>query len=236
MSVASISFRGWKADVAQFILSRTGWVYPPNSIIGTIFLVPIEEHLFFILQPIFLVLLHALISHPRLLPFELPSALAEYKPTQDQEIDLGRKEEDRPIRAAMTRTIQTLPRRPLAAAFWSGVFLAGAVLINEAHGFVPDLVPLQLGTRAFYLGWILVWISPVIGGLSWLGSNTGRDEWRAWAVGSAWLCMVDTYVPFSSCSTFPDDVTGWPFVLVLGEYRRRRVSACGYGEGFLLSE
>ena len=174
-----------------------GWAYPPNSIIGTIFLVPIEEHLFFILQPIFLILLHCLFSHSRLIPFEikLPSLPIEtkIKVAQKVDIDLARKELDGLIDSAVERTVQTLPRRPLDAFLWVVTCGFGVVLVNEAYGVVPGLLPgLQLGEKAFYLGLILVWISPVIGFLSWLGAKMGRDGWWAWAVGSAWLCMVDT--------------------------------------------
>ena len=170
-----------------------GWAYPPNSILGTIFLVPIEEHLFFILQPILLVLLHSICSHARLLPFDVPAGPASLSTRSRQNDDLVEERKGRRRQDAVTDTIQTLPRRPLAAMFWVFAFVLGAVLVNEAHDWFPDVQPrLELGKRAFYLGWILVWISPVIGWLTWLGSSMGRDGWRAWAVGSAWLCFVDT--------------------------------------------
>jgi len=184
-----------QADIEQFILSRMGWDYPPNSIMGTIFLVPIEEHLFFILQPIFLILLHCLISHSQLLPFHVTSLAVRPRIPVDRDIksETGRKEQDGSNQVVSERTIQTLPRRPLALSFWAGVFLLGAILVVEAHGVVPGSVPRSgLGEKAFYLGWILVWISPVIGFLTWLGSMMGRDGWKAWALGSAWLCVVDT--------------------------------------------
>jgi lycopene cyclase domain-containing protein len=55
----------------QFIIARGGWSYPAGSIIGTIYCIPIEEHLFFILQPILIVLLHSIFTHSALLPFRL---------------------------------------------------------------------------------------------------------------------------------------------------------------------
>ena len=170
-----------------------GWEYPPGSIIGKIFLVPVEEHLFFILQPIFLILLHSIISHRRLLPFDRASFHTNTISSVDQGFGTGRKEQDGLLRTERSGTIQTLPRRPLAACFWGLVCLLGGVLINEANGPVQGVVPgLHLGDKAFYLGWILVWISPVICWLSWLGASMGSDGWTAWALGSAWLCMIDT--------------------------------------------
>ncbi len=169
-----------------------GWEYPPNTIVGTIFLVPIEEHLFFILQPILLVLLHCIISHPRLIPFTLSSTHTTSIHAK-QDIDVELRKADVRMRIETIRTVQTLPRRPLAAAFWGMLFLVGAVLATEAHTNDSGLVPgLGLGNKAFYLGWILVWITPVIGGLTWLGGSMGRDGGKAWALGSTWLCMVDT--------------------------------------------
>ena len=170
-----------------------GWEYPPGSIIGKIFLVPVEEHLFFILQPIFRSPLRSIVSHPRLLPFDWKSLPSTITVSTSQDFGIGRKEHDGLVRAERSRTIQTLRRRPLAACFWGLVCLLGGMLINEAHGLVQGMVPgLHLGNKAFYLGWILVWISPVIGWLSWLGGSMGKDGWAAWASGSAWLFMVDT--------------------------------------------
>jgi hypothetical protein len=100
---------------------------------------------------------------------------------------------------APIRTIQTLPRRPLAASMWAIAFFLGGLLVNEAHSISPTLASvtpnvMRIGQHAFYLGWILVWISPVLGGLTWLGASgfgKGVDRW-SWAIGSAWFVLVDT--------------------------------------------
>ena len=91
-------------------------------------------------------------------------------------------------------TVQTLPRRPIAASLYGLVFLAGLYLVNDAHGLVPDLVLSQLnyGMKGFYLGWILVWISPVVGFLTYLGGDRVGGGRQAFVFGSAWLCAVDT--------------------------------------------
>jgi 15-cis-phytoene synthase/lycopene beta-cyclase len=53
-------------------------------------------------------------------------------------------------------------------------------------------VSLGLGKRAFYLGWILLWISPVLAFLTYLGARMGRGEVLALTVGTVWLWGVDT--------------------------------------------
>ncbi len=96
--------------------------------------------------------------------------------------------------------VQTLPRGPMAALFWALVFCLGFLLVSEAHDLSIGLRYremfgiLGLGKHAFYLGWILVWISPVLLGLTWLGgSGFGtKGDRLTWTLGSAWLCFVDT--------------------------------------------
>lgn len=162
----------------QFIIARGGWTYPAGSILGTINRIPIEEHMFFILQPILAVLLHSIFTHSTLLPFTIPTPAG----SDSTEGSKG--------------TVRTLRRRYFATSLWSLVFLAGAYLVNDAHQFRPDLVrsKIQLGMKGFYMGWIMVWISPVIGWLTYLGADLSKGSWKAWAVGSGWLCIVDTCV------------------------------------------
>jgi 15-cis-phytoene synthase/lycopene beta-cyclase len=96
--------------------------------------------------------------------------------------------------------VRTLHRRPLAASFWLVQFLVGWYLVNDAHNILPEWTVQEyaLGMRAFYLGWILLWISPVLGWLTYLGADMGKGEWKTMIVGSAWLCIVDTYVFLST--------------------------------------
>jgi 15-cis-phytoene synthase/lycopene beta-cyclase len=90
--------------------------------------------------------------------------------------------------------IRTLRRKPFAASLWMLQFLAGAYLVNDAHGFLPDWIILEyaIEMRAFYLGWIMLWISPVLAWLTYLGGDMGAGEWKTLVVGGGWLCIVDT--------------------------------------------
>ncbi|ORY28280.1 Squalene/phytoene synthase-domain-containing protein [Naematelia encephala] len=195
----------------NFILSQMGWTYPPGSIIGRIWLIPIEEHLFFILQPILLILLHELFTHHRLLPFDLPNSLtirteAVIDPKEGRkDVDLKEGSEDVDLMGGRDKavlkteaTVQTLARRPVASLVWILCMIVGAALVIEAHGLEMKIwglelaLKLGLGMRAFYMGWILLWISPVIGWLTYLGARVTKEGWWAWGIGSAWLVWVDT--------------------------------------------
>lgn len=89
-------------------------------------------------------------------------------------------------------TAQTLPRGVVAPAIWLGVMTVGGLLVHEAHGLEILPISLGLGKHAFYLGWILFWISPVCAFLTFLGGQFGRAEVTSLIVGSGWLWMVDT--------------------------------------------
>jgi 15-cis-phytoene synthase/lycopene beta-cyclase len=199
--------------------------------------------MFFILQPILVILLYCLVQHPDLLPFEvqldldaqlgpLDRGVAVDASQHGEKSDLGSKSLDRvaatrqldrsvstlspniqrgALRTSSSRprsdeddTIQTLPHRPLAASLWALSFLLGLSLVLEAHDLSSGLAPIRaisgalgispnkrLGMRAFYLGWILIWISPVIGFLTFLGAKTGRAGRRTQIWGGAYLCLVD---------------------------------------------
>lgn len=77
-------------------------------------------------------------------------------------------------------------------AFWMGVTALGGVLVHESHGLEVLPIHLGLGKHAFYLGWILIWISPVCAFLTYLGAQFGRAEVISLAAGTAWLWLVDT--------------------------------------------
>lgn len=49
VAIATVWTTPWDNQMVRFDV----WTYPPDAVIGTILYVPIEEHLFFILQPIF---------------------------------------------------------------------------------------------------------------------------------------------------------------------------------------
>lgn len=140
--------------------------------------------MFFILQPILIILLYFAYTHSTLLPFPIPDL-------RDADADA-----EPAIKGQRSRrpTVQTLARRPVAASLYGLVFLAGLYLVNDAHGIVPGLVlsGLSYGMKGFYLGWILVWISPVVGFLTYLGGDRVGGGRQAFVLGSAWLCAVDT--------------------------------------------
>nr|XP_018263642.1 uncharacterized protein I303_03513 [Kwoniella dejecticola CBS 10117]OBR85800.1 hypothetical protein I303_03513 [Kwoniella dejecticola CBS 10117] len=144
----------WTTPWDNYILSQDGWSYPPGSIIGKLGYVPIEEHIFFILQPILIILLHLIITHGRLLPFD------------------------------------TLSRRPLASLFWIGISLLGLRLVLQTHLYAP--LDYGLKQKMFYLGWILVWINPVIAFLTYLGARLTKADWATVILGTSWLWVVDT--------------------------------------------
>ncbi|KAK4687048.1 15-cis-phytoene synthase / lycopene beta-cyclase, partial [Tremellales sp. Uapishka_1] len=172
----------------NFIISRSGWSYPAGSIIGTIFYIPLEEHLFFVLQPILLILLHSICTLPTLLPFAVPSKSSG-----------GEKAK-----------VQTLPRRKVASMYWLATFLVGVGFLDQTRE-VPLLdVGLGIGNHAFYLGWILVWISPVLGFLTYLGADETAGDTITWVVGSGYLCLVDTIaIRNGAWSIAPEVSLGW---------------------------
>jgi len=90
--------------------------------------------------------------------------------------------------------VRTLRRKPFAAFLWMLQCLAGLYLVNDAHGLLPEWTVEEhaLGMRAFYLGWIMLWISPVLAWLTYLGGDMGPGEWKTAVVGGGWLCIVDT--------------------------------------------
>jgi 15-cis-phytoene synthase/lycopene beta-cyclase len=187
-NVAYIYFIAGLAD-KQFIIARGGWTYPVGSVIGTIHYIPIEEHLFFILQPIFIVLLHSVLTHSTLLPFRIPQSTHNRLTVQKEEEEVSTKHEKRVL-------VRTLRRKPLDASVWAVVFLAGLYLVNDAHEVFPDLIwrEFSFGMKGFYLGWILVWISPVLGWLTYLGADMYGADWKTFILGGGWLCVVDTSV------------------------------------------
>lgn len=146
-----------------------------------------------------LVLLHSIITHPSLLPMGIQRmtrlAVLRYATST-----LGAGGLDsattpqQPISPARQtlRLVQTLARRPVAATIWLLSTLVGASLVHEAHDLQIVPVSLGLGKRAFYLGWILLWISPVLAFLTYLGARMGRGEVLALTVGTVWLWGVDT--------------------------------------------
>lgn len=177
----------------QWILYHSGWYYPPGSIWGRIYLVPLEEHLFFLVQSTMLVLLHSIISHPALLPSGIRRYIRNLPPARPDPSE-RKREGEIGGRGQQPVMVQTLERRPLAASFWLASTLLGALLVHEAHDLRIVPVSLGLGKAVFYLGWILIWISPVLAFLTYLGGWMGREEKLALAVGTAWLWGVDTYV------------------------------------------
>lgn len=65
-------------------------------------------------------------------------------------------------------------------------------MVHEAHALEILPIRLGLGMHAFYMGWILFWISPVCAFLTYLGAQFGRSEVVALSLGTGWLWLVDT--------------------------------------------
>jgi 15-cis-phytoene synthase/lycopene beta-cyclase len=208
-------------STSQWIISRSAWSYPPNSILFKIFHVPIEEHLFFLLQPLLLVLLQALIGLSRAIPFRwrdkpVVSDIDDndgVNVSVDQgkdEFEVKVEEESKPkspgrIRRTKEEKVQTLPRRPLAALSWLFITTLGAIGLFIPPTILPNLIshPLTILStsftlqpiedRLFYLSAILIWISPVLALLTGLGAKVDlAEDWIAWAIGTGYLWIVDS--------------------------------------------
>ncbi|RXK36228.1 hypothetical protein M231_06498 [Tremella mesenterica] len=214
----------------NWLIAQSGWAYPKGSVLLTIGYIPIEEHLFFILQPILLVLLHTASTHPSLLPFNVQRLLASSSTanlhsdidgetvcfgqskkdlTNGQNPESRRKTSQRDLKSR--DTVQTLPYRPFAASVWGLVFLLGLALVNEAHDslHLPFPEVFQMGRKVLYLGWILVWIAPVLSFVTFIGArnfDSPGDKWT-FALGTGWLLMVDTIAIRSGSWTINTDTS-----------------------------
>ncbi|WVR05382.1 hypothetical protein IAU60_002396 [Kwoniella sp. DSM 27419] len=195
----------WTTPWDNFILSQGGWTYPPGSILGTIGYVPIEEHMFFILQPVLLILLQCILTHGRTLSFDLEPLLRHTTRRASQEEKLCPNKQSKP------QAIQTLRRRPIAAILWLLLTLLGARMAYRSHEVI-DLGYTKSygyggGRQMFYLGWILAWIPPVIAFLTFLGArlNTG-DLWTL-GLGTFWFWVVDTIALNSGSWTIARETT-----------------------------
>lgn len=168
---------------------------------------PFEEHLFFVLQPLLLILLHGITTLSDMVPFNVARLpVTDTRETVVSTLTPESPEKDTPKRTQPSayRTAQTLPRRPLAALGWALLAALGFLLLSPAPVDsalsalpLPSAWHAALASRAhrFYLGMILAWVCPVMGGLTWLGASTGRRGDRlAMAIGVGWLWMVDTCV------------------------------------------
>ncbi|WWD09933.1 hypothetical protein V865_008063 [Kwoniella europaea PYCC6329] len=195
----------WTTPWDNYILSQGGWSYPPNSIIGKIYHVPIEEHMFFILQPILVILLHSIFTHGRLLSFDVDvdQIPNDTKPLSEKsEIDRkGEGQEDQSTEKTQLSPlwserheehtlIQTLPRRPIPSLLWMISSLIGLRLVQQTNLY--NTIDYGMKQHMFYLSWILVWITPVISFLTYLGARCTWRDWLSICVGSGWLWIVDT--------------------------------------------
>ncbi|EIW70021.1 hypothetical protein TREMEDRAFT_61785 [Tremella mesenterica DSM 1558] len=214
----------------NWLIAQSGWAYPEGSVLLTIGYIPIEEHLFFILQPILLILLHTASTHPSLLPFNVQRLLASSSSANlhsdvdgetvslsqsYKELSNGQKPKSRVKTSQQDMkgrdTIQTLPYRPFAAFVWGLVFLFGLALVNEAHDNLHLPLPqvFQMGRKVLYLGWILVWIAPVLSFVTFIGArnfDSPGDKWT-FALGTGWLLMVDTIAIRSGSWTINTDTS-----------------------------
>lgn len=169
--------------------------------------------MFFILQPILVVLLHCLVTHPQLVPFRIPRRRESVRvktriasATVREDANGAAHLKAATVEVRKEDLVQTLPRQPGAALLWGVPWLAGAFLINEAHQLVDitswagalseplrhAVAAAHVGRHGFYLGWILIWISPVIAFLTYLGARLRSADYKALVISTAWLHLVDT--------------------------------------------
>ncbi|KAL7424199.1 hypothetical protein Q5752_001785 [Cryptotrichosporon argae] len=191
MFVATLYTTPWD----NFIIASGGWSYPPSSILALIYHVPLEEHLFFVLQPTLVILLHSLITLPVLVPFRIPARprrTIRIAAHEDVAVSADGKVSAGPVAVDVTRTVQTLARRPGAALLWLAPTALGAWMAYESHATAPEHTRQGLGAHGFYLGYILVWICPVIAALTWIGARLGKRDLATVAVSTAYLWGVDT--------------------------------------------
>ncbi|WRT67324.1 uncharacterized protein IL334_004294 [Kwoniella shivajii] len=197
----------WTTPWDNFILSHQGWSYPPGSVIGRIGYIPIEEHMFFILQPILAILLNLICTHARPIPFDLNLKITSQDLASNVEEDvLGQTfgedtlngikgdSSQEPIPKSTSNIeekIQTLPRRPFVSLIWIALSLIGLRLIMKTQEY--QKLSYGLNEEMFYLGWILVWICPVISFLIFLGARCTREDCLALWIGTSWLWYVDTF-------------------------------------------
>ena len=198
----SLSSPPYRPSYNQWIISRSAWSYPPQSILFKINHVPFEEHLFFIFQPILLVLIQALVGLPRAIPFEWKD-----KPRVGEVVVGGKERKGKREEEVM---VQTLPRRPWIGLGWMSLCLVGAVGLffspattaTTIRGIIsnPSLISSPTTWNwtinegpYFYLSSILIWISPVLALLTTLGAKVEiKQDWYAWALGTGYLWMVDS--------------------------------------------
>jgi lycopene beta-cyclase len=136
----------------NYLVFRGIWWYGPDRVVGTVGYVPIEEYMFFLLQPVLtgLFTLH-LLARRRPAPGD-PSASAVEGRRELRTIP-GLRLEPPPSRPVRMRILGALP--------WFLVGILGAGLLTTQAGL--------------YMGLILAWAPPVVG-FMWL--YLGHELWR----------------------------------------------------------
>lgn len=172
-AIAAVAF-AWTTPWDNYLVARGVWRYGAGRVLGVVGWVPVEEYLFFVLQP-------------------LLAGLWFYA------VMIGRAEtfgEHGPARAGLRQLRGFVPSEGVAvrdAFYTASVRIAGAAawLIVAAGGGVA----LALGGAGTYAGLILVWAAPVLAAL-WI--YAGGEVWprrRACLLGvavpTAYLWIAD---------------------------------------------
>jgi lycopene cyclase domain-containing protein len=160
------------------LIRRGVWSYGPERVIGTIGLIPIEEYLFFILQPLLAGLWFYRVMPPR--ADDAPSAAAAYAPSARLGSHLPQK------------TLGEVGNQQISERWEHGLRWGPAILyaLLAMWGFL--LLRTEEGT---YLGMILAWAAPVLAA-QWAlaGGRIGaapRTFALAVAVPTLYLWMAD---------------------------------------------
>lgn len=207
----------WTTPWDNWIISQGTWTYPPiGSVLFRILYVPIEEHMFFVLQPVLLVLLHTACTAGTMVPIpraatikarELAGQRDDEKAVERWAAKLG--DESKSVKAP---SVQTLARNTVGALRWFTLSAFGCWLLfgntadsNPLRPLVmrlADAIPIahnlllspESADAAFYFGAILAWLPPVLGILTYLGGSGDslRGDRVTMVLGVGWLWMVDT--------------------------------------------
>ena len=181
----------------NYLVASGVWGYGPERVVGVIGYVPIEEYLFFILQP----LLTGSFFQWRL-------ANAEWTDLPDPDLGiLGRPPDD-----GAPRTQEAHRSRPARLA---GASLGVLLLVVGVAALQVD------GGR--YLGLILVWIAPVITGLWWFVApaavSLAKPVFHSMLWPTLYLWVADrTAIDLGIWEISEADILGWsPFGLPMEE-------------------
>jgi lycopene cyclase domain-containing protein len=150
----------------NYLVATGVWGYGAGRVLGTIGWVPVEEYLFFLLQPI---LVFAWVRRTRLLTPESHGAVVRGAPAASAAAATSRSAAAavRIAGSGARRVRGTAAVRIAGTVVWLLLALAGAILLILGH--------------ARYLALILAWAAPVLAGQWWLTGDVFAHRTRAYA-------------------------------------------------------